>query len=503
MSRILVVCTCLILLVWSSSGVSQDCRCPGGGGALFAHLPVGDDTQFTSSFQDVASRRNLAVLDTGAFGDKGLLEAKQIAINLFEDVNVTATRVESEARTPHNQVWYGLVEGDPHSHVVITQTQGLFALSLNAERTIAGVIERANYLAMPTLRGVHEIFEVDEQKLPLMDDFPPAKDSNRGPAWHALAGAARDSGLVPLSPLDGRLLYKPHRPPGLTKIRDDRSQIDIMVVYTPSAAEQMSPSPASVIDLAVALANASFIFGGVNTRLNLVTDPWMVVDMELDNIGQDLTALTVNGEGFGDGLHQARDLWAADVVTLFTSNNLDVGRDENDELVSSPVCGKSWQHSSTRTLEENAAYGFNVVSTVCSITRFSFTHEYGHIFGTTHDVNATIIEDSADSFGNVPGIKTRARGYVLLLQEPAQIGLRTIMGVGYECPALDGKYCDRLLRWSDPLYMVYGAPLGIPAGFDDAADNVGVLNFSSSADDTLGEIANYRRSVCRFNPKCL
>lgn len=476
--------------------------CLDGGGSLFALHRPSDRMTGDSVFSSLAKRRLYAYLDPAAFGPDGLLGAKGIAINLFDDVRVDATVLATEERTPHNKAWYGTIPGDPASHVIVTLTRGQYAVSVGHR----GV----NYLALPTLRGRHEILEVDSSRFPLQEDVPIERGTHQDPEpIHVLlARELVSTGLKPK--FDGPGIYKPWDPPRVEHMHsiDDRSNIDILVVYTRAAGEQMGPSPDVVVDQAVAFANFSFFVSGIPTRLNLLTAPWEI-DMALDNIGQDLVALTANGEGYADEIHDLRNSWAADLVVAFSSNNQDPKRTIDPvtgkstyELV--PVCGKTHAYDSARTLEERAARGFAIVSARCSITEYTFAHEIGHQLGSVHDPDsARFFDKDADSLGNVPGVKSTGRGYVL---PPApdwgNKTYRSVMATRYLCNQ-NGWDCPRLLRWSSASDFTFGQAFGKPDGFAGAADNVARLNFHSPADHILQDVANYRHSACRFIPGCI
>jgi hypothetical protein len=495
-AQVLAFVVCLAAVTSTSA---EDCL--DGNGSLFALHRPSDRITGDSVFSTLAKRRLDAFLDPAAFGTDGLLGAKHVAINLFDDVRVDATVLATEERTPHNKVWYGTIPGDPASHVIVTLTRGQYAVSVGHRG--------AHYLALPTLRGRHEIIEVDDSRLPLREDVPLGQTSYRRnePTHVMLAREIESTGLKPK--FDGPGIYKPWDPPRFEHAHaiDDRSSIDILVVYTQSAGKQLGPSPDVIVDQAVAFTNFSFIVSGIPTRLNLVTAP-LEITMALDNIGQDLVALAANGEGYADGVHDLREYWAADLVVAFSSNDLQPVKTSPPgeypptyEMVN--VCGLAFLHQSGLTPQENAARGFAVVTAGCSITRYSFTHEVGHLLGSAHD-RATVhfLDKDDDDLGNVSGVKSTARGFVLPPSQGATTTYRSVMASEYLCVANKWS-CSRLLRWSNANDLWFGRPFGVPDGFADSADNTARLNFHSSGDHILQDIANYRHSACRGNPGCL
>jgi hypothetical protein len=165
-----------------------------------------------------------------------------------------------------------------------------------------------------------------------------------------------------------------------------------------------------------------------------------------------LTALRTPSDGAYDNVHAVRDAVGADLVSLLVPD-------------SSTNCGIAY-------LPQSAAYGFSVVGQGCAVANLSFPHELGHNLGANHDRHVASGSPLPYAYGtvNVPG------------------RWRTIMAYNDECAA-SGVTCRRLARWSNPDQKYLGAPMGVPIGHRDAADNRSALN------KTANIVADYRQSA--------
>src|SRR5262249_3160439 len=108
-----------------------------------------------------------------------------------------------------------------------------------------------------------------------------------------------------------------------------------------------------------------------------------------------------------------------------------------------------------------APSGFNVVARACASANFSFPHELGHNMGARHDW-------FVDPTNNSP--YTYNHGYVNLGGQ-----WRTVMAYNDQCAA-SGFNCQRLAYFSNPSLLFNGAPMGVPEGSAQAADNRKTLN---------------------------
>ena len=152
---------------------------------------------------------------------------------------------------------------------------------------------------------------------------------------------------------------------------DDPSPIDLMVVYTPEAleAEGGAAGMNDLIQDAVDKTNDAFANSGVKTKLNLVHT--VQVDYtESGNSSTELKQLKDRDDGDMDEVHQLRDQYGADIVSLFVS-------DLEDSAGIASIMPKPGY-----PFEDHA---FNVVVTKYAASNYSLAHEIGHNLGLAHN----------------------------------------------------------------------------------------------------------------------
>jgi len=245
----------------------------------------------------------------------------------------------------------------------------------------------------------------------------------------------------------------------VTAEKDDGSQIDVMVVYTPEAKNQTGgKTPVeSLIQLAITETNTGYANSNINTRLRLVHTA-EIAHTE-GSFTDDLTNLTSTTDGILDQVHTWRDTYGADVVILIRKTD-------------PSACGLAWLMSSlTPTFE---TYAFGVVAHNCATGNFSFGHEIGHIQGSTHD---------KDNTGGSTGVSPYSQGW----QDPApNETFRTVMA--YNCPVTASNPsggCPRVNQYSNPAINYSGRS----TGHTSTADNARSIN------DTANTVANFRAEV--------
>jgi len=366
---------------------------------------------------DFAQIGDSAASAFAAAADRPVAARPRLLLNLFEDVNLTVA-VQSVRHSTDGQTvtWIGSVEGAPRSEVMISK---------NDDATSASISVNGKFYQVRPIAGsstVHVVQEVNRDSYPRDKEPLPARTP--GPAADRPLGLAQDAGNV----------------------------IDVMVVYTTAAKDAAGGKTA--IELLIANAEADANIGYANSRL---THTVRVVHMEEvsydESAGFDsaLTALAGKTDGQMDQVHQLRDRYGADMVSLLINNT--------------EFCGLAYL---MRDLTQDfSGSAFSVVHYDCAVGNHSFAHEMGHNLGAGHD---------------------RANGCSALFSYSCGFQhapeFRTIMA--YQCA---GQPCPRENYWSNPAIVFNGIPTGIAEGQPDATDNAATLR------QTVPIAAQWRQTV--------
>ncbi|MDE2822841.1 MAG: M12 family metallo-peptidase, partial [Chloroflexota bacterium] len=357
-------------------------------------------------------------------------EPQTLSLNLFDDIVFTGL-VEHVEPTASGHALWGRLDG---------VELGTMTLVVNGS-IVVGTVRTPN--AVYTIRtagdGTYVIRQIDESSLP-----PLGEPSKRPPG----PDLAPRSGGDPRSDDTGP--------------RDDGSEIDVMVVYTPAAKHREGGRAAieALIDLYVAETNQAYANSGAVQRIRLVHREEVNYTEHYD---RDLDRLIGVSDGYMDHVHVLRDQYAADLVHLVT--------------VTGNYCGVAFSDT-----VGDASEGFAI--TVSSCGAMTFAHELGHNMGLRHDRH-TEGGGRGSNFGYV-----NQRMFDEGAPESAR--WRTIMAYSNQCGEVGGFYCPWIANFSNPKVIHNGDPMGVPVdhpstGVDGPADAVGTLN------ETRKVVANYRK----------
>ncbi len=373
-----------------------------------------------------------------------LIEAPQtIRIAFFDDAAMLVQISHSERVGRNGIAYIGAVPGTAMSSAVIVEENGVISANIN--------VSGQKYQIRNMGETGHVMRQIDERAFPLDHVVPSAS---------ILAGAKPNLAPTPLSSKD--------RTPPLAAANtalDDGSIIDVMVMYTTAARISQGSTAAmnSLVNLAVTETNIAYTNSGVTQRVRLVYTG-EVNYTEVD-FATDLARLQGTTDGFMDDVHRLRDLYAADVVSLW--GNYTVG------------CGLS--NLMTNESLSFANQAFNVVDRNCATGNYSFAHELGHNMGLQHDIYDGIGGTTVTPEGSAISTAINyAHGYVDMPNR-----FRTVMAISAQCDAQVPRIdCVRIPYFSNPSVSFSGAATG-----NASAQEYKALN------DTRDTTANFRMSV--------
>ncbi len=348
---------------------------------------------------------------------KAAQAAKTLTLNLFPDVILTATLDKAQLKS-NGFTWLGRVDGVANSKVIFTLQKNVLVGTITTPKAVYQVRYAGN--------NVHQITQINPKA------FPPDKKSL----------AVDKTKLATTQAMQNK---------------DDGSQIDILVLYTPAAKNSAvnENNIKAMITNAVLESNTVLTDSQINPRVTLL-DSLEIAYSESGDFDTDLLRLQNPSDGFMDDAITLRNKYGADVVTLIVDG--------------SQYCGTAFDIMNPVSASF-APYAFDIVALNCLLGNYTFVHELGHLMSARHDW-------ANDPTDNAP--YTYNHGYVV----PSKTA-RTIMAYPDNCPV----DCPRIGYFSNPDLTYNGEALGIPEGQPNAADNRKTLN------NTAPTVANFRQHV--------
>ncbi|MEM8994261.1 MAG: zinc-dependent metalloprotease family protein [Acidobacteriota bacterium] len=364
-----------------------------------------------------------------------LSEGRDLELDLFDAAPVRAVHRRT-VRNPSGSVsWIGSVRGNVADPVVLVSRGGITVGSIRVDDRLVMI-----FFAGGDKEGarVHVLVELDER-------------ASRFRHAHTSPPVRPDPGQIE------RAEERERRMKAGEMTADPATEHDLMVVYTPLALEEVGGSVVAMenlIDLGLTETNMSYEASGIDQRLRVVHSTLTDFD-EMEFTGIDARDhLQDPDDGYMDEIHPLRDFYRADMVKLITAGG----------------CGRAFIMNEISLA--HAEFAFCRTSVICVSPRYTFAHELGHVAAGRH-ARPVDVEGSPLPYNF---------GYY-----DAENRFRTIMAAGDQnCPS----GCPRRLAWSNPdvLDPETGAPMGVPEGDPEAADNRKALNF------TAWFVANFRVS---------
>lgn len=379
---------------------------------LLTHVPQAplDGTQHgrLERIRDRASSAEVHVARAARTPTRLLERGAAVRMAIAPGVQVIATGERVEQRSAGDVSWAGPVAGgDGWVQMVV----------VDGEVTGTVTLGRTQYSIEPLGNGLHAVSKIDQNGFP-----------SEHPADHP-SGALSDL-------MDASIQAARNSDDGTVGIAA-ATTINVMVVYTASAATAAGGNIASRIQLAVDETNQSYVNSGINITMNRVYTGQVSYSESGRSFSQHVSALRGTTDGMMDNVHTLRNTYAADVVVLVVND--------------SEACGMA------AAIKATASYAFAAAHYTCITGYYSFGHEVGHLQGARHD---RYVDGSTTPYAYGHGFIPSAKNW------------RTIMAYGNNC-----SNCTRIQWWSNPLktYPSTGQVMGTAAN----EDNARVLNLTA------------------------
>ncbi len=342
------------------------------------------------------------------FAGRGDLKPLRVLFPLFDGAARTVSFRQSEvSKDGRTASWTGSIEGDQYGSAVLVHHDDVISSHL--------------------FLGDGRVFEVvTRDGGTYLQEFDPS-------SIRETANDALESGLPPIFPIAD------------TAVADDGNVIDVMVVYTAAARAAVGGEAQmqALVREGVALSNQAYANSAIDQRLRLAY-AGEIDYAESGSMSTDLDRLTGLTDGHMDNVHQLRDQYGADFVSLWISRSDD-------------SAGLGWLNTTQSTAFARRA--FNVCDRRAAVSNLTFPHELGHNMGSNHD---------RDNSSGAP-LFPYSYGFQQAATAPFY---RTVMA--YACSA--GVNCPRLPYFSNPDVRYAGTATGVEATASRSADNRRTFN---------------------------
>lgn len=402
---------------------------PNAGPGLFLPVPTEPMPLAGPAAEPTVLRARRIEADLGAMDLVDAGPRSAVRLNLFADADLTAVVDRVEARGPLSYTWTGRVASGGHFVLSVEDDSVMGAAWLDDGRTFEVRSDAAGRLWSTELRT--HAFE------PCATDAEHCVHARPEPT-HERGGGCADSGET----------------------------IDVLVAYTPAARNAAGGTNAirAMAASAVASTNTAYENSQIGVRLRLMHTA-EVGYQEGENFSTDLSRLRNATDGYMDEVHQLRQTYKADMVSLINDNT--------------GACGVAYLMTNLSTGFASSA--FSVTRHSCAVGNLTFAHELGHNMGSAHDRDNAGNALFSYSYGH------RWNGTNGTLH-------RSVMAYS---PGV------RRPHFSNPNVSYGGVATGLPEGHPQAADNARsinqaawtVANFRLSLDATAPELVMHPQSV--------
>jgi peptidyl-Asp metalloendopeptidase len=273
------------------------------------------------------------------------LNQDRLYLNLFEDTDLVAVRLQIEDNGRGSFVWIGRIEGFDDSEVILAVRGPALMGTIKWDGRVFEIL----YVNDDT----HAVREIDLSTLP-PEDPPGAMDESS------------EDGALELEPLDTA---------GTAAAAATGQIIDVLVVYTPNARQNAGGDAGMQTRIlnAVTAVNQAYLNSGIDIRLNLVHTA-LTDYVETNALSTSRARLLDTTDGYMDEVHILRNQYGADLVVLVST--------DTDACSVSAVMN--------RLSTGFAASALAVVRDGCLSTG-SLAHAVGHMQGNAHNPESSAV----------------------------------------------------------------------------------------------------------------
>ena len=269
-----------------------------------------------------------------------------VALEPFPGERYQLRAARAEAAWGEGQVYWGRLFDERGAEV------GSAAVSVVADAVAASLRLDDRLLRIePAGNGAHRVVEIDEFRMPT-------------------CGTTHEHILPPPAPLEApeQTGGGSSKAAGFTNL----PTVDVLVAYTPQARAGQGGTNGmnALINLAISESNNGYNNSDVNQRYRLVHAYETVGYTESTSFSTNLNRFRSTTDGYMDEVHGLRNQYGADACCLI--------------LNGSQYCGVAYGVMGFPSQSWNVN-AFQVTARTCATGYYSFSHEFGHLFGSHHD----------------------------------------------------------------------------------------------------------------------
>ena len=333
-----------------------------------------------------------------------LVEGDRVILNLFTDVTLEAI-IEKITTQLNTTTVRGIIEEKTFSHIIITFTDDNISILINVPE------KQTTYRVMyDTEKKVYKLVEINYKNLDELEPMSvllPDPDSEESPS------------TIPKIDMEHQTV-------------NDPATITVMVVYTPAASKWAADRGGINNIIAIAMGNSQLTADNSNVGVTFELIHSAEVNyIESSSGSTDLSRLQSTNDGHMDEVHEWRNIYGADLVSLLAVRD-DVGG--MAYLMNNP--------------NGNSAWGFSL-SRIQQTAGLTFIHEVGHTMGLHHH--------KQQNYQPGPGLFSYSAGWRWFDNISGYCTVMTYTSGQYFS---DGRNASRIPVFSSPLITYNGISTG-------------------------------------------